>query len=132
MRVAFWLRDARTFAETLFSDEAGPPPSERLDWLMGELEDFVAQAGPRVRAILVGGLVASSWMAPAFAGKAPPLSRLSLADRCRALDAFERSSMGLPLLGVKAILCILYYEHPEVLRKVGVIGDSEEKPACLS
>lgn len=130
--MSFLLRDARPFAEALFSDSAGPPPVERMDWLMAELEDFVEQAGPRVLAIVAGGLALATWAAPAFAKKAPPLSRLSLVDRCKALDAMERSKMGLPLLGVKAILCILYYEHPDALRGAGVIDDSADKPGCLS
>ncbi|MBK8938984.1 MAG: hypothetical protein IPM79_15495 [Polyangiaceae bacterium] len=130
--MAFWLRDARVFAEALFADAGGPPPSNRIDWLMRELEDFVEQAGPRVRAILVGGLLVASWAAPPLAGRAPPLSRLSLADRVRALDALEHTPAGLPLLAVKAILSILYYEHPEALRDAGVIGPSDEGLSCLS
>lgn len=130
--MSFWLRDARNFAEALFSDEAGPPPAERLDWLMRELEDFVDQGGARVRAILVGGLLAATWAAPAFARKRPPLGRLSIADRIAALDALEHSPLGLPLLGVKAILCILYYEHPDVLRDAGVLAEDEERTPCLS
>lgn len=98
---------------------------------MAELADFVEQGGVRVKAILVGGLLVAQWTAPALIGRAPPLSRLGLEDRCRALDKLEHSSFGLPLLAVKAILCILYYEHPDVLRESGIITQEEEQPACL-
>lgn len=130
--MAFWLRDARVFAEALFAGAGGAPPRDRIDWLMRELEDFVEQAGPRVRLILVGGLLTASWAAPPLAGKAPPLARLSLADRVRALDALEHTPAGLPLLAVKAILCILYYEHPDALREAGVIGADQDGLSCLS
>lgn len=98
---------------------------------MAEVADFVEQGGPRVKAILVGGLLVAQWTAPALIGKAPPLSRLRLEDRCRALDKLEHSSFGLPLLAVKAILCILYYEHPDVLRANGIVAEGQEAPACL-
>ena len=43
---------ARAFAEALFSTHDGPPPAERLDWLMEELDeilgDDVPQAAPAV------------------------------------------------------------------------------------
>jgi len=121
--VSTGLGSARAFAEALFADEDGPPPAERMDWLMRDLEDFVDQAGVRVRAILTGGLFAATWVAPALSGHAPPLSRLSISERCRALDKLERSPLGLPLLAVKAVVCILYYEHPDVLREAGVTSD---------
>lgn len=127
-----WLSEARTFAEALFSTEDGPPPSARLDWLMTDLADFVEQAGPRTAFILKSGLRVANWIAPPMIGKAPPLTKLSVADRCRALDRLEHSAMGLPLLAAKAILCICYYEHPDVLREAGVIQDPKaDKPSCL-
>ncbi len=125
------LRDARVFAEALFAGPQGPPPSERLDWLMAELEDFTAQAGAQARLLLRGGLMAASWLAPPLVGKVPPLARLSISDRCHALEKLERTPAGLPLLAVKAMLCILYYEHPDVLRETGVTQGEQASPACL-
>ena len=129
--MSFWLRDARSFAEALFSGPSGPPPSERLDWLMDDVADFIAQAGPRVLAIFAGGLTVASWAAPPLIGKLPPLSRLSVENRCRALDRMEETPLGLPLLAVKAMLCILYYEHPGSLREMGVTRVDEAAPSCL-
>ena len=31
---------ARAFAEALFTTNEGPPPAERLDWLMDDLDDY--------------------------------------------------------------------------------------------
>lgn len=126
-----WLIEARAFAEALFSTEQGPPPAARLDWLMEDLADFVEQAGLRTAFILKSGLRIANWVAPPLIGKAPPLVKLSVEDRCKALDRLERSPAGLPLLAAKAILCICYYEHPDVLREAGVMRPDEERPSCL-
>lgn len=34
----------------------------------------------------------------------------------------EKSFASPPVLAVKAILCILYYEHPDAAREVGFVG----------
>lgn len=39
------LLHLRTFAEALFSTEAGPPPAARMDWLMKETKDYLQRAG---------------------------------------------------------------------------------------
>lgn len=125
------LRQARVFAEALFATEAGPPPSARLDWLMTELDDFLEHGGPRVELLVRGGLALATWTAPALVGRLPPLSRLGAEDRRRALERLEHTPAGLPLLAVKATLCIIYYEHPDTLRETGVTAGAEEAPGCL-
>ena len=128
------LRDARVFAEALFSREDGPPPSSRLDWAMTELDDFLDHGGPRVELLMRGGLALANWAAPPLAGKAPPLALLSIADRRVALDKLEHTPAGLPLLAVKATLCFIWYEHQDTLREIGVLqGDDAEagEPGCL-
>lgn len=127
----FWLIDARTVAEALFCGPEGPPPASRLDWLIDDIDDFIAQSGPRVRAIFAGGVFAATWLAPPLIGKLPPLARLSIPERCEALEKMEQTPLGLPLLGVKAMLSILYYEHPDALRDAGVIQGEESSPGCL-
>jgi hypothetical protein len=124
-------RDARAFAEALFSNEHGAPPAERIDWLLRELSDFVSHAGARTQLILRGGLVTASWLAPPLIGKAPPLAALSVTDRCRALEKLEHTPAGLPLLALKAMLCIIYYEHPDVLRESGITRGDEQAPGCM-
>ncbi len=125
-------RDARAFAEALFSDESGAPPAPRIDWLLRELADFVSHAGPRTQLILRGGLMTASWLAPPLIGKAPPLAKLTVSDRCRALEKLEHTPAGLPLLALKAMLCIIYYEHPDVLRASGITSGDEQAPACMT
>jgi hypothetical protein len=124
------LAEARVFAEALFASERGAPPSARLDWLVDELRDFVEHGGPRTELILRGGLALSTWTAPLLVGRAPPLSRLDVETRCRALDRLEHSPIGLPLLAVKAMLCILWYEHPDSMREIGIEPDASGSPGC--
>jgi hypothetical protein len=94
--VSLFDRDARAFAEALFAGPHGPPPDERLRWLVADLADFLEQSGPRAWAVITGGLEVATWLAPPLIGKLPPLSRLSIEERCRALDKLEHSPPGCP------------------------------------
>ena len=113
-------RSARAVAEALFARDQGPPPAERLDWLCRDFEDFLEHAGPRSEAVLSASLAVATWLAPLTIRRRPPLSRLSLHDRCEALEATEDTMAGLAILAVKAILSILYYEHPDSQAEIGV------------
>ena len=115
-------RDARALAEAYFSDENGPPPAARLDWLIEEIDDFVRHAGPRARLTFQGATKAVSALAPVAIGKLPPLRGLTLEDRVRAIEKFEATQLGLAALGAKAMLCIIYYEHPDAAREIGFDG----------
>jgi hypothetical protein len=117
------LRDARVFAEALFATESGPPPADRLDWAMRELDDYLEHGGPRVELIVRGGLALATWAAPPLVMKAPPLARLSLEERQVALDRLEHTPAGLPLFALKATLCFVWYEHPDVLRELTITDD---------
>ncbi len=110
----------RAFAEALFSREDGPPPEGRLDWLCADFEDFLTQAGVRAQTIINGSLMAVTWMAPLTIKRLPPLGRLTLADRCQALEAMEETPLGLAVLALKALLSIIYYEHPDSMAEIGV------------
>ena len=62
-----------------------------------------------------------SRLAPLFIGRVVTLGALSLPDRIRALTRLEER-FGEPLLAVKAMLCLVYYEHPDAAREVGFDG----------
>jgi len=113
-------------AEAVFTTEAGPPDEERMQWLARELEDFLARSGARTRWLLALASLAVSLVAPLFAGHWPPLRRVPLRERARALSLMENSRFGAPVLAVKALLCVLYYEHPAAAESVGFDG------ACLT
>ena len=116
-RMTPWTTGLKPFAEALFATCEGPAPSQRIDWLCADFEDFVELAGPRSKVIL-GGALALATLAPIAIGRRPPLARLDLDARCRALEALEESAAGLPLLALKAILCTIYFEHPDVRREI--------------
>ena len=124
-------RQARAVAEAFFSRGSGPPPAERIEWLLHELDDFLFHGGPRVELLVRGGLTLATWAAPLLVAKRPPLARLSVEDRCHALELLEKTPAGLPLLAVKATLCILYYEHPDAMRDAGITEADEDNPGCL-
>ena len=115
-RVAFAL------AETLFAREEGAPSIERLQWLVDDLDDFFAHAGPRSRSGFLLCVTAIELVAPLMIGRLRRFSRLPLAERFTALTRFEESPAGLAFFGAKAPLCIVWYEHPAAAREVGFDG----------
>lgn len=120
-RLPAMLRPAtRAFAEALFLTEEGPPPAERLDWLMVELDDYLGHAGRRARLVFQSSVAAMLALAPLRSGRARPLTALSPADRVHAIEQLERSGFGLMVLAAKTILCFIWYEHPQVRASVGV------------
>lgn len=115
----------RALAEAFYATDEGPPPDERLDWLVDEVEDFFRRSGRRALFFFALLLLAIAIVAPLLIRKSPPFRRLERRDRARALEAMERSALGLAIFGVKAPLSIIYYEHPEAAAEVGYDG------ACL-
>ena len=109
----------RGLAETLFTTEEGPPPASRLDWLVDDLDHFFRHAGKRARFLYRACLLAVSVIAPLLVFRPPPFRGMPQAERMRALDRMERGAFGLAVFGAKAVLCILYYEHPDAARAIG-------------
>ena len=114
----------RAFAEALFSTEAGAPSAERMDWLMKEMEEYLQLAGPGARVIFGLALFAVTWLSPLFIRRLPTLRSLELTERVEALTRMEESFAAAPVLAVKAFLCVVYYEHPDVQREIGHVGPS--------
>lgn len=110
---------ARAIAQALFATDEGTCPDHRLDWLDDELAHFFAQAGARARFSFWLCVTAISIVAPWFVGSLRPLRALPEAHRAEAIERMEKSPFALPIFGAKAVLCILYYEHPEAAAKIG-------------
>jgi hypothetical protein len=121
----FVLHRARAFAEALFSTDEGPPPPARIAWLMEDLRDFLGRAGGNARMILQGCLLACDLIAPLFIRRAARLTDLSVPERIAALERVEHSALGPIALGPKAILCMLWFEHPDTQR------ETDTAPSCL-
>jgi hypothetical protein len=113
------VRAAKAVAEALFSSADGPPPAERIEWLGRELQLFLDRAGWRASVFYRLGLWMVSLVAPLFIRRLGPLRTLSVPLRISALNRMERSAVASAVLGVKAILCIIYYEHPDAARELG-------------
>lgn len=118
------LRQVRAFAEALFSrevDEAGhpiPPPPERMDWFITDVDDFVAHLNLRARWLFLLCIYAVSVLAPLLAGRFGMLASLPLPARIHALEAFEQTPAALALFAARAIVSLVYYEHPDAAREI--------------
>lgn len=115
-------RASAALVEVLFRTEDGPPPPDRVAWVIAELDDFLAASGARARATYRLCLLGISLLAPLLVLRFGPLRRLPLEPRSRALEKLERSKLALLVFGAKAILSILYYDHPEVASRLGYGG----------
>ena len=113
------LKAFRVVAEAVFSTSSGPPPPARMDWLVTELEDFMGRSGSYALFIMRLSLFALMVFSPLFIFAWPTLARLDVARRIEALTRMEESFASAPVLAVKAFICAIYYEHPEVERELG-------------
>lgn len=117
------LRPAtRAFAEALFHTDTGAPDPKRIDWLLDELDDYLACSGTRAQLVFQGAITALQTLAPLSDGKPVPLTMLKPEARAAAIEKFEETSLGLAVLGAKAMLCLIWYEHPDVRADVGIDG----------
>jgi hypothetical protein len=103
---------ARVVMEALFSTESGPPDAARVEDVLDDFLDFVARAPLRGRLIMALSLFVLVWLAPLFVGRLPTLDGLELDKRAEALDRVEHGLFGPAALAPKAILCLLWFEHP--------------------
>ena len=113
----------QAIAEALFSRDGTPPPPERIAWLRAELDDFLGRGTTLVRLVFTFGSLIVSLVAPPLIGALPGLGRLPLDRRIDALEAMERRRIAIVLTGIRAILCLLYYEHPDAAAEAGIDTD---------
>jgi hypothetical protein len=105
-------------AEAAFSTEEGAPPADRIEWLRREYVDLMSRASGRGRFYFGAGALVVALAAPLMIGKLRSFRRLSLPDRIAALRRFEAHALGAILIALRAILCLLWYEHPDVAREI--------------
>ena len=100
-------------------------PKARLDWLVREYADFMSRAPAKGRFLFSMATVVISFFAPVLIGKLPPFSKLSFSDRIRALRKLESRPIGKVLIPLRAILCLIYYEHPEAAAIIALPDQAE-------
>ncbi len=119
----------RALAETLFDLSEGHDPDRerRLVWLLGEVDDMLRHAGPRARTLFLGSLAAIEGLAPLLARRPPPFHHLPRPARLESLEALERSGPpALTLFAVKALLSIVWFEHPRTAAESGFDGRCQD------
>ncbi len=116
------VRLARAVTEAMFATGEGPPPADRLEWVTTELRGFLGHSPDASRVFrlclfLVTGLGPLLSLRLGFASR-------PLEERTRLLERVEKSPLSTALLGLKAVLCMLYFEHPDAARSIGApVGD---------
>lgn len=124
-----WLRAAAAVAETMFATHEGPAPAKRVYWMCVHLADFQRRVGGIGMFTFRAALFAFSWLAPLVVFSLPPFRRLGHTKRMKALHRFERSPIGVSVMAVKALLCMIYFEHPESAAHIGFTGAPLLPPA---
>lgn len=116
------LRALFGLGEVMFATDDGPPPGSRLRWMCHDLEDLLRRIRGRGTFLFHLCLWLVSTLAPLLVLRPMPLRALPIALRARALERYERSPLGLTLFVLKAMMCIVWFEHPESAREVGFDG----------
>ncbi|MEZ4409470.1 MAG: hypothetical protein R3A52_23815 [Polyangiales bacterium] len=63
-----------------------------------------------------------SVLSPWMVGRPGGFTTMPVALRREAVERLERSPLGLAVFGAKAMLCIVWYEHPENAAFIGADG----------
>ena len=109
----------RVLLETFFATDEGAPPSDRVEEVLAEAEDFVRHSGPKLRFIFGVFLFLLNRVGPLLSLRFPSLARLPLGERIEVLTRMERGLTAGPVLAVRALLAIVYYEHPDAAALIG-------------
>ncbi len=120
-------RALTAIAEALFAADQ-PPPRDRIEWCLDEVDDFLAGSGARTRFVFRLSLFVVSWLAPLLVLALPTIASRTISTRQRALERFEHSVLGLMLLAIKGVLCLVWFEHPEVLASMHLSPSCREDP----
>lgn len=116
----FHQREIESISEAFFSADTVPMDPKRLRWLTREYCDFMGRAQAKQRFLFSTAVTIIAYLAPLFIWKIGPFSALNFDDRVRALKVFERRKIGRLLIPVRAILCLMYYEHPDAAQTLGI------------
>lgn len=108
----------RSLARALF-DRGSGIPADRLEWMIQDLGDFMAGAGPKTRTAFLLNILVLDLLAPVLRRKLGRLRSLPPEDTVALLEQLDESNLAILLPLPKAMLALIYYEHPEAIRETG-------------
>lgn len=117
-----WHKQLHAIAGALFSEDGHAPPKARLNWCVAQVDDLLIKVRGRGAFAYRVAVVAVSWLAPLLIFRMPRFARLSQEQRIQALQRVEQSPLKTLLFALKALLCIVYFEHPDAAEAIGFDG----------
>lgn len=125
-----WARDAVAVAAAMFDAPDDEATAIRLAWVSDELRTLMADVDAMTRLVFRVSLVLLSRIGPWLVLRPWSFRRCDRAQQLRILERYERSPLGLTLLAVKAMLCIIWFEHPQAAADArfdaGCIGEATD------
>lgn len=115
----------RALAEAMFTDAATSAKS-RLDAFVDDVDSYMSHASKTLRFVLLVTLEVLRFAPLILLWRCTTFESLPYSDRVRVLERMETSRIGaltLVLAAYKAILCFIYFEHPDELAAVGYSAD---------
>lgn len=109
---------ARALAACLFDAGRGVP-EDRLGFALEDVDDFTRRAGKKTRLAFVASLLLLEWLWPLRFGVLGRFSSLPLQRRLHVLERIEDSGLAALLVLPKAMLCLVFFEHPAALKEIG-------------
>lgn len=111
-----WQKQLHAIAGAMFSVDGRAPDRAQLNWCVHQIADILERVGGRGAFAYRFALWAVSWFAPVLIFRLPRFARLSQEQRIRALLRVESSPLKTLLFALKALLCIVYFEHPDAAK----------------
>lgn len=109
---------ATALSASLFDHGRGVP-EDRLAFALADVDDFTRRAGWKTRSAFIASLVLLEWIWPLRFGFMRRFSRLEPAKRLVLLERIENSGVAPLLVLPKAMLCLVFFEHPDNLKEIG-------------
>ncbi|MFO0724955.1 MAG: hypothetical protein U1E65_14335 [Myxococcota bacterium] len=111
----------RALAYALFDRGQGLVPA-RLDWMIADLSDFLDGAGPKTRWLFIVNLLVLDLLAMVLRKRLKRLRSLSPEEGVAFLEALDESNLAILIALPKAMLSLIYFEHPDAAAETGFDG----------
>ena len=130
------MRVLRAAAEALLHDGIAAPDESRMAWFLDEADDYAAATGGLTRTLLLWSFTVLQFAPPTSIWRLKRFTSCTIDERQRCLRKLERSPLVFVVLmaaGIKALVGLVYFEHPAALREAGYDGKhSIDKPITPS